>query len=175
MTFLMLPMHLWVREHRRRGCLSRWDLTQRFLIRFEHCVDHRGHLPSNPPKDPLLATIVFRPRIIGSHAREKTLVDPGPFALKGDASCSHEIEHLLHGANTSCGEPGPIKRDAGLILSGSPAKIALEFAGLLKVGDIADGSDDRCRRAFANGGDREQDLPFTTGLHDSSDFRVKAF
>jgi hypothetical protein len=109
-----------------------------------------------------------------SIARKKTLVDPGPFALKGDRSRCHEIEHLLHGANTSCGEPGPIKRDADLILSGSPAKIALEFAGLLKVGDIADGGDDRCRRAFADGGDREQDLPFTTELHDISDFRVKA-
>src|SRR6266699_1211133 len=40
MTFLMLPMHLWIIEHRRRGCLSRWGLTQRFLIRFEQCVDH---------------------------------------------------------------------------------------------------------------------------------------
>src|SRR5689334_19291740 len=57
-TFPVLPMHLWIIEQGSREGLSWRDFTHCFLICFEQRVDHGSHLPSNPPKDSLLATVV---------------------------------------------------------------------------------------------------------------------
>src|SRR5216110_542809 len=74
-TFLMLAVDLPVIEHRRRRRLSRRNLTQRFLIRFEQRINHRGHLSRNSAEDLFLSPIPSGPPVVGAETREQALID----------------------------------------------------------------------------------------------------
>ncbi|GHO72162.1 hypothetical protein KSC_110540 [Ktedonobacter sp. SOSP1-52] len=62
-----------------------------------------------------------------------------------------------------------------MISPGSPAEIALQFACLLKVGNIPDGGDDSCRLYHSDRRHGKQDLPFSTIPHDICNLCIQAF
>src|SRR5436853_7340091 len=116
----MLPMHFWIIEQRSWRFLAWRDLTQRFLIRFEQGKDHRCHLPSNTPDHFQLATIILLSFIIGSYAREETLIDASPFTIQRYRPACHEQERLLDRTYPSMSKLRPIKTDVSLTHFRSP-------------------------------------------------------
>ena len=103
------------------------------------------------------------------------MINVRPLTIHRRRSCSHQKEHLFDRMHTCSRKLRPVKRDPALVQARCPPEGGLQFTSFLKIGNIANGSNDGGRLDEPNRRNGEQNLSLTRGGHKSGDLGMQEF
>lgn len=173
-SILPLPMSLvnfWIVEQRFWQLGLRRQMSGGLVIGHQQGVTHGANLPGDATDDLAFTSIALGSLIIATHARDKTLIQLLPdmaFFLNGTPD--DEIEHLFGDTRSAVSQTATIKGRSGLFSGWGPSQIGLELRSAGKIGDVANGGNQGCRRDRTNARDRGEDLSLPTVFNNLVDF-----
>src|SRR5690348_12525505 len=162
----MLAMDLRVIQHRLWQRSTERHMGEGFLVLFEQGINHREHLSCNAANHTPATNIRPSLLVIPAFDGDQALIESSPFTIHADRLPDGQIDGGLEQARATWRETSLVQCRSRLGDGGNPTAIRFKLSWSLKVGDVANESNENGGLKRPNAWNRDQNLALAGMLDD---------